>query len=240
MLTIVSVLCFFTFIQSIYGVGLLVFGTPFLMLNHYSFDQTLGLLLPSSLLISLHQVWTYRDEVSIEMHSIPFALAGLPIGLLLVLHSGNQKQIMSYVGLAMLLAALIRTSKLASRVFIKLLEKGSKYFHFINAFIHGVSNLGGALLPVYSTSIYKDKTLALKCTAMFYAIYSSAQIFLLFLMQKRHSLEEGIFFLPFCIICYWIGSRYALKIVPQKLFDRLSLVLFWCIASVLLYRSLTF
>ena len=240
MLTIVPVLCLFALIQSIYGVGLLVFGTPFLLLNNFGFDQILGFLLPSSLMISLHQVWAYREKCIKETQLIPFALTGLPIGLLIVFYFDKSFKIMPVVGIALLLAALIRTSQIALNVFIKLLQKFNGYFHFLNAFIHGVSNLGGALLPVYSTSIYKDKTLAVKCTATFYAIYSSAQIFLLFLMEKWQSLQGGVLILPVCFICYWIGGRYSIKIISQKLFDRLALVLFWCIGLILIYRGYVF
>ena len=45
-----------SFIQSIFGVGVLLFGTPLLMLQGYNFFQTVIVLLPISLLINLFQI----------------------------------------------------------------------------------------------------------------------------------------------------------------------------------------
>ena len=46
----------FAIVQSVVGVGLLVFGTPTLMLLGYGFEQTLAIVLPASLCVSAIQV----------------------------------------------------------------------------------------------------------------------------------------------------------------------------------------
>jgi len=48
----------FSIVQSIFGVGLLLFGTPTFLLLGYSYTETLWLLLPCSVTISLIQVIT--------------------------------------------------------------------------------------------------------------------------------------------------------------------------------------
>lgn len=50
------VIMLFSVIQSIFGMGILVFGTPALLLLGYDFSSVLGLLLPSSVLISFTQL----------------------------------------------------------------------------------------------------------------------------------------------------------------------------------------
>ena len=46
----------FSIIQSIFGVGLLLFGTPTLLLLGYSYEVTLWTLLPASITISIIQI----------------------------------------------------------------------------------------------------------------------------------------------------------------------------------------
>ena len=52
-LIIVIVLCAF---QSVFGVGLLLFGTPFFLMIGYDFISTLTIILPVSVLISFYKL----------------------------------------------------------------------------------------------------------------------------------------------------------------------------------------
>lgn len=237
MLTVVIVLFFFAFVQSVYGVGLLVFGTPLLILSSLSFDEALGVLLPSSALISLHQVFRYRNAPVNEATSILPVIFGLAFGLTLVLTIEQNLQIMPFVGTAMLIAAFIRSSDRASKALSRFLSFQKSVFHFLNAFIHGFSNLGGALLPVYASTVYKEKIRALKCTSIFYSIYSGAQILVLLVMNRAEVFMDGIILVPGCLFIYWFGSRYVIIKIPQKLFDKLAIIFFWCIGLLLLARS---
>ena len=232
-----AVLSFFALVQSVYGVGLLIFGTPFLLLSNTSFDQTLGILLPSSFLISLHQVFRHRKFELHEAQSIFPVFFGLPFGLILVLKFEQDFKIMPVIGLVMLLAAFVRASDGVSKLLSNILGRYKGIFHFCNAFVHGVSNLGGALLPVYSASVYSDKIRTLKCTSTFYSIYSGAQILLLVFMQKSEVFFEGLIFIPICLCCYFLGSKFMPMFVTQKVFDKLAIGFFWCIGTVLLFRS---
>ena len=54
-----------SFIQSIFGVGVLLLGTPLLMLQGYNFLQSVIVLLPISLLINLFQI--FKDKSSIDL-----------------------------------------------------------------------------------------------------------------------------------------------------------------------------
>lgn len=230
-------LCFFAVIQSVYGVGLLIFGTPFLLLGNTSFDQALGILLPSSFLISLHQVFLHRKVRLYEGSSIFSVLIGLPLGLFLVLWLEQNIHVMPVLGFVMLASALVRASEPASQFLGKSLIKNRGLFHFFNAFIHGVSNLGGALLPVYSSTVYTDKIRSLKCTSAFYTVYSGSQILILIFMQKSAVFLNGLFFMPLCLFCYFLGSKFMPLIVTQKVFDKWAIVFFGCIGIVLLTRS---
>ena len=58
------IVIFCTVIQNIFGVGILVFGTPILLSLDYDLMTTLGILLPSSLLVSLIQILETRGATS--------------------------------------------------------------------------------------------------------------------------------------------------------------------------------
>src|SRR5689334_5010852 len=49
-------------VQSLFGIGLLVFGTPSLLLLGYSFADTLAILLPASITISVLQVLSSHGQ----------------------------------------------------------------------------------------------------------------------------------------------------------------------------------
>src|SRR4030043_495588 len=100
--TIVVIL--FSTVQSVFGVGLLVFGTPTLLLLDYPFDTTLALLLPSSIVISAMQVLVGREcllhfKKSFLLYSVPLII----VGLLLVLTDLLVFDIKSVVGTMLLL-----------------------------------------------------------------------------------------------------------------------------------------
>ena len=54
-LIVFFIICFTSIIQSLFGVGVLVFGTPLLLILGLDFIQTLNILLPISLIINLFQ-----------------------------------------------------------------------------------------------------------------------------------------------------------------------------------------
>ena len=57
------ILTIFSFIQSIFGVGLLLFGTPSLLLIGYEYHEILNILLPASITISFLQVVKSRENI---------------------------------------------------------------------------------------------------------------------------------------------------------------------------------
>ena len=79
---ILIIIVILAFIQSIFGVGLLVFGTPILLILNYDFFSILGILLPSSLIISLLQINNILNVVKEEKKSFITAIIGISFGLL--------------------------------------------------------------------------------------------------------------------------------------------------------------
>ena len=154
---ILGVIIFFTIIQSFFGVGLLVFGTPTLLLLDYSFFEALSYLLPSSVIVSLKKkkngwfrIQVYKSAVLLYM------LPGVVFGLVLVVYYLT-------LNLNLLIGSMLLLT-FSARFFNSIntkLEKFLGYYlnsgFFLTGFIHGLTNLGGAPLVIITNSIYKDK-----------------------------------------------------------------------------------
>ena len=59
---VIFIVLIFSIVQSIFGVGLLLFGTPTLLLLGVGYEQVLWILLPSSITISLYQVFENKIQ----------------------------------------------------------------------------------------------------------------------------------------------------------------------------------
>jgi uncharacterized membrane protein YfcA len=74
-----------TVIQSLFGVGILLFGTPILLLLGYDFSFVLSVLLPISISINLLQIIKHYQYIDIKIvkntlcYSIPFIILFLAI-----------------------------------------------------------------------------------------------------------------------------------------------------------------
>ena len=78
-LVIISAFCFF---QSLFGIGLLLLGTPTFLLIGYNYFEVLNILLPYSIIISFLQIISYENKnldfgKKILKLSVPFLILGL-------------------------------------------------------------------------------------------------------------------------------------------------------------------
>ena len=71
-LVILLIVSIFTIIQSLFGIGILVFGTPTLLLLGYEFTEVLSYLLPSSIVISFCQVYPNQEYIKLYKYNIFF------------------------------------------------------------------------------------------------------------------------------------------------------------------------
>ena len=230
-------LCLYVFVQSIYGVGLLVFGTPTLLLMGHGFGDTLGLLLPSSLAISVHQIISSSSAKIDEAKLIPVAVIGIPVGLFLTIKWLDENDFSLQVGCIMLGTALMRSHREARHFLMAGLKRARIPFHFFNAIFHGMTNLGGALLPIYSNSVYVDKLRALRCTALFYVVYAVAQIMTLVALEMTEVFVNGLAILPILVLFYWVAGRVGFKLIQDKTFNSMATLFMWSMSAVFFYRA---
>jgi hypothetical protein len=81
-LTVMAVIAVLSVVQSIFGMGVLIFGTPTLLLLGYDFVGAIAILVPASFAISLLQVATAgKHRVAVSPNLYLLCLPGIGGGL---------------------------------------------------------------------------------------------------------------------------------------------------------------
>ena len=176
-----STIILISIVQSIFGVGVLLFGTPLFMLYNYDFTTTLLILLPISITISFLQ--TIKNLTNIDIlffkrfliYSIPFVIVFLAIG---VQKSVNFNLI---TGLFLIFVSLRNSSIIIGKI-LKSLRNYDKISFVVMGIIHGLTNLGGSLLTamVFNKNYLKDHMRS--TIAICYATFAIFQILTLILV----------------------------------------------------------
>ena len=179
-LSILAVVAVLSVVQSIFGMGILIFGTPTLLLMGYDFTTALGCLLPASFAISLLQVLSAgSSRVRVSRYLYLLCLPGIAIGLWLTESSPLALWTNILVGGTLLLSALVRLWSPSRRLITVLLEKHLPTYHLVMGLIHGLTNLGGALLAILAGGINTEKEKIRYTVAHYYLAFSIIQMLLL-------------------------------------------------------------
>ena len=191
-LTILAVIAVLSIVQSFFGMGVLVFGTPTLLLMGYDFITTLGYLLPASFAISLLQVLTAgSNRVPVSRYLYLLCLPGVCIGLWLTDASSLTSWTNILVGGTLLLSALVRFWPPWQRLLAVLLDQHLPTYHFVMGVTHGLTNLGGALLAILASGRNSEKEAIRYTIAHYYLAFSSIQMLLLAAIMGHHGILIG-------------------------------------------------
>ena len=209
--------------QSIFGVGVLLWGTPALLLYGFSYIEVLTVLLPISLAISIFQTITHRDLLKYsDLRKYVFlCLPGLLFGLLAVIFSSKAPILL--VTIALFLAGILRFKK-----FEKIRGKISKNKDFllpVIGLIHGFSNLGGSLLIVWASLSAATKLEVRTLVSLIYSLLALSQILVI-------SLTIGASHFS---LSYVIPAVTIHLISSQFIFDRLNETIFQTLLTWLMF-----
>ena len=179
--------CLIIALQSSIGVGILVLGTPFLLILNYNIVEIFFILLPISIITSLINIFvikfqTKTGENRISKDLIKFFLICIPsivIGLFIL------KNLQNYINFNFLVSIVIIIS-----IFLVVLQNKIKFkknffrksiLVFVGI-IHGLTNSGGTLMSLALSSNY-DKNFAryyitffLFCFGLFSIFYNILNI----------------------------------------------------------------
>ena len=202
----------FACVQSVFGMGVLVFGTPTLLLLGFGFVETLGFLLPASMAISFVQVLHHdgkRPPVSSNLYFV--CLPAIVLTLWMFVDVGGTDHAHIAVGAALILAALIRLVPAVSAPLAGLVVKRSKTYHLLMGVLHGMTNLGGTMLAVLAATLHDDKRNIRFTVAHYYLAFGAIQCATMILHGDGRVLLDGIVMIPIAVAAYALFGIVVFK-----------------------------
>ncbi len=169
-------------VQSLFGVGLLLFGTPILLAMGYEYTQALMILLPASAAISWSQV---AENQSIQLNGgyrklfFMICMPMLFIGMWLASSYDLKWEIKLGVTVMLVVAFFIRTSPRFLEKMKAWMKRNLKQALFTMGLIHGLSNMGGSILTPLVSSLYDEKKKVLAGVSFDYAFMATFQLIIL-------------------------------------------------------------
>ena len=214
---LICIVIILSIVQSLFGVGLLLFGTPTLLLLGYSYSETLWLLLPCSVTISFIQVINNYYLIEARRRAVYLVVPTLTIGLVLVINYANDVNITRIVGVLLLLIGVIKFSK-SLQNFLSLMARKYIYtYYIIIGMVHGISNMGGGPLSILMSTIYSKKEIIRANIAFIYLILAVFQLLVLSIISSTNVRIEFVLLIPVSLASYFFCSKYiSLKVNDKK------------------------
>jgi uncharacterized membrane protein YfcA len=230
-------------IQSIVGVGILVVGTPALLLLDFSIIETMNYLLPISIITSLLNIFVMKyqsnsfyynlDRIKIFFFiCIPFVLFGL-----IILKYTNEFINYDYLVSAIIILTLILRKKI-SPILKGFSLRINKIILMVIGIIHGLTNSGGALLSILLSSLNNSKKESRSEITLFYFFLALIQFILFYFI---FGLSQNFYKFHLVIIYIIIGTilgNILLKFTTESMFIKLIFFLALVSSTSLILKNI--
>lgn len=226
-------------VQSIFGVGVLLFGTPLLLLLGYGFVDALGVLLPVSIAISALQVLRHYEDVdtgfykNVLVYSVPLVV------LFLLVVTTVKINISLVIGPILIFVALKNFSTVIERT-LQSVVKYERIYLMAMGLVHGVSNLGGSMLTViiYSKHYPKNKTRV--TAAASYATVATCQLATLLLIGSDFtvSFADKISFIQVAVVMFLLTEEVLYNGIDNEKYSKIFAMFLFASGILLITKSL--
>lgn len=225
-------------IQSIFGVGVLLFGTPMLLLFGYDFINALIVLLPISIAINSFQLLKHYQHIDLGFYknvlifTIPFVV------LFLFFVTRSEVNIGILVGTFLVFVALKSYSATVERT-LESMVKYEKIYLAVMGVVHGLTNLGGSLLTaiVHGKNYSKDVTRV--TVAVCYATFAVFQILTLMFLTEGFevSYSDNMAFLQVGVIMFLITEELVYTGIENEKYSKIFAVFLLASGISLIMKS---
>ena len=226
-------------IQSIFGVGVLLFGTPLLLLLGYGFVDALGVLLPASIAINALQVIRHYEDVDTKFYKNVLIYSMPLVVLFLLVVTSIKVNISLVIGMLLILVALKNFSVTIERA-LRSVVKYEKIYLMAMGLVHGMSNLGGSMLTViiYSKHYPKNKTRV--TAAASYATVASCQLATLLFIGSKFtvSVADKISFIQIAVVMFLLTEEILYNGIDNEKYSKIFAVFLFVSGSLLIIKSL--
>ncbi len=207
-----------TLIQSVFGVGILVFGTPILLSLGYDYLTVIGILCPASFAVSLVQILSAKNTTLPDIKLLIQSGFGVTAGVFFLSTYSVPKVVYLVTSAAMFFAAVLRLSKSFRHFVGRFLAVKYQSFYLLNGFFHGYSNLGGILLVLKHSLHDTERNQMLINTSAVYLVYVIFQILILTLSGHAYIFKEGFIIAPIvAFMSFFIGRKPTLKYSSEQM-----------------------
>ena len=224
-------------VQSIFGVGLLLFGTPSLLLLGYDFANTLNILIPVSITISAVQFFKskVKDRIFIKDYNI-FCIPFLIIFLFIALKFNYLFDFRFLVALLIIFSSVLILNKKKFSSFKQMIFKIKNLILIVIGLIHGLTNMGGSFLAIYSTLISKSiKEVTRYYISYGYLIMGTIQYLMVLFLSYDLLTFNKIYYVFLALIIYFPAQKIFKKLNDRKFSKYLNLIALIYGLSILVY-----
>ena len=219
--------------QLLFGVGVLLWGTPSLILLGYEFTTALSLLLPISLGISGLQVGPNSEHIN-KKEIWSFIKLSLPLVIFsLIAVITLDINVEWFVFGALGVGGLLRLN-----TFQTLSDRIVNFKDFmlpVIGIVHGISNLGGALLVIWVAQTNKTKLGLRSTVATCYFLLALFQLVTLIVYNDEVTVFLSYFI--FGIVAYVILDQFILSSIKDHVFDILLTCAIFAMAFLMVLRA---
>ena len=232
-----------TSIQSIAGVGVLVIGTPVLLLINFSIVETMNYLLPISIITSFLNliIMKFKKEDFFYDYSrlklfflicIPFVFFGL-----LILRKFNNVINFDLIVAFIIISTLVFKEQI-TKILKKLSSKVNKLILMIIGIVHGITNSGGTLLSIFSINLNSSKKKSRSEITLFYfflALFQFILFYYLFGIEKNTYEYHNLFIQ--IILGVTLGN-FLIKFISKIFFDQIVYLLALITCLSLIFKNI--
>ena len=200
--------------QSIFGIGLLIIGTPTFLLLGYNFFDVLNILLPFSITISLLQV-IYSKEIDSGFNKkiLLYCIPALILALSILVKYENSIDFILLTSFTIIFFSILNLSKFKNIIFNDSNERINISL-VVLGLIHGFTNLGGSFFTLICANINKQKKLIRHNIANGYLILGVAQLLFINIFYKT-LIVSNLYYLYIPILSFFVAQYFYNKINSQ-------------------------
>jgi hypothetical protein len=226
-------------IQSIFGVGILLFGTPILLLLGYEFVEALGVLLPVSIAVNALQFVRHYDDLDTKFYKNILLYTVPMVVVFLWLVTSVKMNVGFVIGGVLIFVALKSFLPIIERL-LKSIVVHERMYLLVMGVVHGMSNLGGSMLTIiiYAKKYTKDKTRV--TAAASYATVASCQLITLLLLGTEFTVAfaDKVTFVQVGIILFLVTEELVYKNIDNEKYSKLFAVFLFISGILLILKSL--
>lgn len=233
----IAIIILLIVIQSIFGVGLLLFGTPSFLVLGYDFANTINILMPVSITISVLQFFRskIKDSFFIKEYNL-FCLPFLIIFLFIALKFKYLFDFKLLVALLLIFSSILILNKNKFSSFRKTFFKFKRIVLVGIGCLHGLTNMGGSFLAIYSTLVSENvKEVARYYICYGYLIMGVFQYILVLLINYETINFLKIYYIVIALFIYFPTQKIFKNIDDKKFSNYINFIAL--IYGLLIIRS---